>query len=103
MSKYECSICGYIFDEEKTGIRFSSITECPICAESSSVNMHKVGEKMINKEVRVSSNSGEQEEKIVYMSRNLTAMICKTCGAQLINEGNDIWLCPSCNTSHVII
>jgi Glutamate synthase domain 2 len=31
MSKYKCTICGYIHDEEKTGIPFSQLTACPIC------------------------------------------------------------------------
>ena len=34
MAKFECSVCGYIFDEQQAGIKFSEITECPICAES---------------------------------------------------------------------
>ncbi len=31
MARYRCSICGYIYDEEKEGVPFSEITECPIC------------------------------------------------------------------------
>jgi len=34
MAKFECSVCGYIFDEQQAGIKFSEIMECPICAES---------------------------------------------------------------------
>lgn len=33
MAKYRCTICGYIHDEEKEGIPFSSLTECPICKQ----------------------------------------------------------------------
>ncbi len=30
---YKCSICGYIFDEEKEGKSFSELTECPLCKQ----------------------------------------------------------------------
>ncbi len=30
---YKCSICGYIFDEEKEGKPFSELTECPLCKQ----------------------------------------------------------------------
>lgn len=31
MAKYRCTICGYIFDEEKEGYSFSQLEDCPIC------------------------------------------------------------------------
>ncbi|MCI5891892.1 MAG: glutamate synthase-related protein [Clostridiales bacterium] len=31
MAVYKCSICGYIYDEEKEGVPFSEITVCPLC------------------------------------------------------------------------
>lgn len=31
---YKCSICGYIYDEEKEGKPFSELTECPLCKQS---------------------------------------------------------------------
>lgn len=30
---YKCSICGYIYDEEKEGRPFSELTECPLCKQ----------------------------------------------------------------------
>ena len=30
---YICSICGYVFDEEKEGKPFSELTECPVCKQ----------------------------------------------------------------------
>ena len=35
--KYLCEICGYIYDEEKEGIKFDELPEdwvCPICNAS---------------------------------------------------------------------
>ena len=37
MAKFECSVCGYIFDEAQAGIQFSEIDVCPICNESRDV------------------------------------------------------------------
>ena len=31
MAKYRCSVCGYIYDEEKEGAPFSDLKECPVC------------------------------------------------------------------------
>ncbi len=31
MARYKCSVCGYIFDEEKEGRPFEELTECPVC------------------------------------------------------------------------
>ena len=30
---YRCSVCGYIFDEEKEGRSFSELTKCPVCGQ----------------------------------------------------------------------
>lgn len=30
---YKCSVCGYLFDEEKEGKPFSELTECPLCKQ----------------------------------------------------------------------
>ncbi len=30
---YKCSVCGYLFDEEKEGKSFSELTECPLCKQ----------------------------------------------------------------------
>lgn len=34
MAKYECTICGYIYDEEVEGVKFEELPEdwvCPTC------------------------------------------------------------------------
>ncbi len=33
MAQYKCSVCGYIFDEEKEGRSISDLKECPICKQ----------------------------------------------------------------------
>ena len=39
--RYKCSVCGYIYDEEKEGKPFSELTECPVCKQPVS-EFHKV-------------------------------------------------------------
>ena len=34
MAVYKCTICGYLFDEEKEGKLFSQLKECPLCKQS---------------------------------------------------------------------
>ena len=36
MAKYRCSVCGFIYDEEKEGRPFSEIRECPVCHQPAS-------------------------------------------------------------------
>ncbi|HIV12907.1 MAG TPA: alpha-hydroxy-acid oxidizing protein [Candidatus Pullilachnospira stercoravium] len=36
MAKYRCSVCGYIYDEEKEGAPFSTLSECPVCHQPAS-------------------------------------------------------------------
>ena len=31
MAKYECKICGYVFDEQQAGESFDNLYSCPIC------------------------------------------------------------------------
>ena len=33
MARYKCSICGYVYDEEKEGKPFSGLSECPMCRQ----------------------------------------------------------------------
>ncbi len=33
MAKYECKVCGYIYNEQHAGRTFEELTECPICNE----------------------------------------------------------------------
>lgn len=37
MAKYKCSVCGYIYDEDKEGAPFSKLTKCPVCKQPASV------------------------------------------------------------------
>ena len=34
---YQCSVCGYLFDEEKEGKSFADLKECPVCHQPASV------------------------------------------------------------------
>ncbi|MGN0483345.1 MAG: glutamate synthase-related protein [Lachnospiraceae bacterium] len=33
MATYKCSVCGYIFDEEKENISFDTLKSCPVCGQ----------------------------------------------------------------------
>ena len=52
MARYRCNVCGYIYDEEKEGGRFSDLLECPVCHQPASAFT-------LYEEV----NSGEQKRK----------------------------------------
>lgn len=59
MAKYRCSVCGYIYDEEKEGRPFSDLKECPVC--------HQPTEKfLLYKEESTGTFSSEKELKLDY-------------------------------------
>ena len=33
MAKYKCSVCGYLYDEEKEGKPFAQLGACPVCRQ----------------------------------------------------------------------
>lgn len=35
--KYVCSVCGYVYDEDREGKPFSELKECPVCHQAASV------------------------------------------------------------------
>ena len=37
MAIYRCSVCGYVFDEEKEGKSFADLKECPVCHQPAGV------------------------------------------------------------------
>lgn len=59
MAKYKCSICGYIYDEEKEGVKWEDLPDdwkCPWCG-----NPKKVFKKL-KEEVSEKANEAEQSE-----------------------------------------
>ena len=36
MAKWKCSVCGYVYDEEKEGKPFSELDACPVCKQPAS-------------------------------------------------------------------
>lgn len=55
MAVYKCSVCGYLFDEEKEGKKFETLTECPVC--------HQPVEKFQKVENKEQKRSGGKQEK----------------------------------------
>ena len=55
MARYRCKICGYIYDEEKEGVKFSDLPDdwkCPLC-KASKTSFEKITENSeMNKEAK---------------------------------------------------
>ena len=54
--KYKCTVCGYIYDEEKEGVKFEDLPDdwkCPICFAPK--NMFKLVEEDAKQEEKVES------------------------------------------------
>lgn len=59
--KYRCSVCGYIFDEEKEGKKMTEVEECPVC--------HQPGEKfepVLEEKKEEIPNTSKATEELAY-------------------------------------
>ena len=56
MAKYECKICGYVFDEQQAGESFENLYSCPIC------DADRSGFKLIEEdEVKAEEEDGDDD------------------------------------------
>lgn len=81
MAKYECTVCGYIYDEEKEGKRWDELPDdwvCPLC------NSSKDYFKLVEGEAEV-GGPGEEELKCgvcgYIMAAGYAGEECPVCGA----------------------
>lgn len=60
MAVYKCTVCGYVYDEEKEGKPFSELEKCPVCSAGP--------EKFVIVEQTGTENSVAQQAKAEYTS-----------------------------------
>ena len=74
MARYQCSVCGYIFDEEKEGRSFSELTECPVCKQpvSKFVKLEDEPETAGNNSISVGELS--YDESTIRSDKNIRYM-----------------------------
>lgn len=68
MAKYKCSVCGYVYDEEKEGKPFSELSECPVCAQPSDKFEETGREEDETAETEEQTASEKQQEDAVDLS-----------------------------------
>lgn len=73
MARYKCSVCGYIFDEEKEGKQFDELERCPICRQPAD-KLSLIREKATEPETGVPESAGgceadELQQDLSYDSR----------------------------------
>ena len=67
MARYKCSVCGYIYDEEKEGKPFSELKECPICKQSTEKF------ELLEEEQTVSGQESEEQQTNSPKEQDTTA------------------------------
>lgn len=68
MAKYKCSVCGFIFDEDKEGKKFKTLKNCPVCGHAASMfEKLEESENEGGRDVKASEIPGEgQEDPLAY-------------------------------------
>lgn len=101
MKKYRCTICGYIYDEEKEKIKFEDLPDdwtCPLCGAPKNLFI-EVNEESNNenKETTI-KNSGtqiEEESDLRELSKEEIRYICsnlaKSCEKQYLTTEQDLF------------
>lgn len=94
MKKYQCTICGYIYDDAKEKIKFEDLPDdwtCPICGAPKVVfkELKEEPKEEIKEEVN-------EQEKLTELSNSQIAYICsnlaKACEKQYLEEEQNIFL-----------
>lgn len=96
MKKYQCSICGYIYDEEKEKVKFSDLPDdwkCPLCGAPKDMFVEIVEEDSNVKEeskIEVNDSIIEESEDLRELSDSEIAYICsnlaKACEKQYLEN-----------------
>lgn len=94
MKKYECTICGYIYDDAKENVKFEDLPDdwtCPICGAPKAV-FREIKEEI--EEIENVENLDEEEDireltntEISYICSNLA----KACEKQYLKEEQDLF------------
>ena len=93
MKKYQCTICGYIYDDSKEKVKFEDLPDdwtCPICGAPKAVF-----EEIKEETEKESKSLEETEEKLTELSNSEIAYICsnlaKACEKQYLEEEKNLF------------
>ncbi len=84
MKKYKCPICGYIYDEEKEGIKFEDLPDdwkCPLCGAPKNIFKAEAIEIEINEE-----NDKNLREMNLGEISALCSSLARGCEKQYLDE-----------------
>jgi len=97
MARYECSVCGFIYDEEKQGKKWEELPDdwvCPVCGAAKCTFHCLTGAKPA---APVSTPAAE-ETPTLQPKTGKKLLICSVCG-YIINEGYKGDTCPACGVA----
>ena len=90
MKKYICPICGYVYDEEKEGIKFDDLPDdwkCPLCGAPKNLFKAEAVEVIVSEE--------NEEEELREMSYGEISALCSSlargCEKQYLEEESQIF------------
>ena len=87
MKKYECTICGYIYDDAKESVKFEDLPAdwtCPICGAPKSVF------EEVKEEKEETQTESDEEDNLTELSNSEISYICsnlaKACEKEYLEE-----------------
>jgi rubredoxin len=97
MAKYECSVCGFIYDEEKQGEKWGELPDdwvCPVCGAAKCSFTCQAG---VEPAAAASTPAGK-EAATAQPRTGKKLLICSVCG-YIITEGYKGDTCPACGVA----
>lgn len=67
MGRYVCSVCGYVFDEEKEGKKVKELKECPVCRQSAT-GFRSIEEKPEGRKEKENAETADCASNLAYES-----------------------------------
>jgi len=98
--KYKCGVCGYIYDEEKEGVKFADLPDdwrCPVCGEG------KEGFSPVDEDDEPAPAKTEAKKDIVYEKEDLRELtpgqlsavcsnLARACQKQQLAEESELFM-----------
>lgn len=74
MARYKCSVCGFIFDEDKEEKKFSQLKECPVCKQSGEKFVELEEDALVSMETPSDNNDLNYPPEYVRQDKNCRYM-----------------------------
>lgn len=94
MAKYVCPICGYVYDEEKEGVKFSDLPSdytCPVCGAPIDLFTKEEEEVSASEDADLKESDADELKELSFAEMSIICSnLAKACEKQVKNDAAKI-------------